>query len=160
MATFTLQDTGAYLEDFVVNLEAFCQAHQSDLSPGPSLPLRGISRSGSPPRPESLPASGSIIILPLGWEEESQTPAERYLRLRVELYLVYSGLHQGLRLATLLGWADKVIETFIQHRSDFQGSGTLPYLHDLILTPLELLDGQGLVSCGKILVVGLKRAGK
>lgn len=160
MANFTLQDNGAYLEDFVENLAAFCEAHRTDLALSPTQPMRGIYRSAPNSGVGSCPSSASIVLIPLGWEEESQTPAERYLRLRVELHLAHSGLHEGQRLSGLLSWADKIIQTLIEHRADFRGNGTLPYLHDLILTPLELTGSEGLVSHGKILVVGIKRAKK
>lgn len=160
MSNFTLQDTGAYLEDFLENLAAFCEAHREDLSPAPTQPLRGIYRSAPNSGLESYPSSASIVLIPLGWEEESQTPAERYLRLRVELHLFYSGLHEGQRLAGLLAWADKMVQTFMKHRADFEGTGNSPYLHDLILTPLELLGGSRGESRGKILLVGLKKAKK
>ncbi len=163
MATFNLQETGAYLEDFVNNLAAFCEAYRNDLAVSSTQPIRGIYRSAplSHKPPElAIPSYPGLILIPLGWEEESQTTAERYLRLRVELLLFYSGLHEGQRLSVLLGWADKITHIFMEHRQDWRGSGPSPYLHDLLFTPLELLEADGSKSCGKIMVVGLKRVKK
>jgi hypothetical protein len=162
MATLNLQDSGAYLEDFMTNLTAFCEVHREELAAGPTQPLRGIYHSSLQKTRDFLvsPAYPSIILVPLGWEEESQTSAERYLRLQMEIHIFYSGLQESQRLAGLIAWADKVVQTFIEHRKDFQGNGAAPYLYDLILTPLELLPGEGLVSSGKFLVIGLKKAKK
>lgn len=162
MATFILQDNGAYLEDFVDNLVTFCEAHRLELAVSPTQPIRGIYRSLPSKTKDSFnpPAFPSLLLVPLGWEEESQTTAERYLRLQVELFLFCSGLHEGQRLSTLLVWADKIIQTFVEHRQDWRATDSSPYLHDLLLTPLELLGTEGLKSCGKILVVGLKCAKK
>lgn len=161
MAAFTLQDTGAYLEDFMENLLAFSEAHRAELVLSPAQPLRGIYRSGvSLPETLKLPSSPSMIFIPRGWEEESQTSAERFLRLRVELLLFYSGLHEAQNLSMLLAWADKIVLVFAEHKQEWQGSAPHPYLYELIFTPLEVVGKQGSVCWGKIQLAGLKRVKK
>ncbi len=161
MSAFILQDTGAYLEDFMENLLSFSEAHRAELAVSPVQPLRGIYRLGAALK-ETLkpPSSPSMIFIPRGWEEESRTCAERFLRLRVELLLFYSGLHEAQNLSMLLAWADKIALVFAEHKQDWQGSAPHPYLYELIFTPLEVVGKQGSACWGRIQLAGLKRVKK